>query len=616
MAIIYSKTKLEFTQDITSGKLMNSFTTNVGNMFAQNQMRAIRNSMNYMERVIRDPSIPDDAGIAIEYKIPASAKRIDFLISGKDENKEPVVVLIELKQWESAKLTDKDAMVETFVGGAVRETLHPSYQAWSYTTIIKDYNESIRKNNIGLQPCAYLHNYKSDNVITNEFYDFYLKQAPVFFETDAEKLQKFIKKFVKFGDNKKTLYLIENGKIRPSKDLADYLSSMLAKNAKEFTLIDEQKIVYEKALQLARESTDLKKNVFIVEGGPGTGKSVVAIHLLSRLTSMGLNTRYVTKNAAPRQVYAAKLSGTLVPGRIRNLFSSSGVFFNADKNSFDALIVDEAHRLNKYSGIYGNQGENQIKELMQTGKFTIFFIDDDQRVTIKDIGKKETIIKIAKDLNIPIHEDILPSQFRCNGSDGYLAWVNHILQIRESANEKLSEIDYDFKVFDSPDKLHSEIKRLNEKNNKSRLVAGYCWNWVSKRYPEKYDITIGDYQAKWNLKNHGSRYIINPKSVTEVGCIHTVQGLELDYVGVIIGPDLVVRNGKIITDATKRATTDQSFRGVTNRLRDGDPEILKSADEIIKNTYRVLMTRGAKGCYIYCTDAETQEYFKKNLQHH
>jgi len=612
MPIIYSKTKKEFIEDVFSNSIESSFIRETGPMFGQNQMVAIRNSMNYMDRIMRDSEIPEDVGVAIEYKIPASSRRIDFIITGKDQNKNPAAILVELKQWDSAEITEMDGVVKTFVGHAKREVEHPSYQVWSYATFIKDFNESIEEKNISLEPCAYLHNYEKDNVIENDFYKFYTDQAPVFYKNDAQKLRDFIKKFVRYGDNKETLYYIENGKIRPSKALADCLASMLKNNKKEFTLIDDQKLIYEKSLELARKSTESNKNVFIVEGGPGTGKSVVAINLLSELTSGGDNVRYVTKNSAPRKVFEAKLSGVFTSTRIRNLFSSSDNFFNAEINSFNTLIVDESHRLNLKSGRF-RKGENQIREIINASKFSIFFIDENQRVTTSDIGRKDYIKEIASDLGANIYESNLPSQFRCNGSDGYLAWIDSALQIKETANETLEEIDYDFQIIDDPKIIHEKIKNKNEINNKSRMLAGYCWKWISKINTQLKDISIGDYSATWNLIDHGQAWIIHPKSVNEVGCIHTCQGLELDYAGVIIGPDLIVRDGKILTDGTKRASTDRSLWGITQNLKDKNSDALKIADQIIKNTYRTLMTRGMKGCYIYCTDSETQEYFKDKL---
>lgn len=568
-------------------------------------------SMQFMKNIMEDSEIPDDVGIAIEYKIPQTSKRIDFIITGRDEQQKSAI-LIELKQWsEGVSVTDKDAIVSTTFFG---ETNHPSYQAWSYASLLNDFNSAVQEKEINLKPCAYLHNYSvEDGVINDPIYDEWTQKAPAFFREDVFKLRDFIKKYVKYGDQGTLMYEIENGKIRPSKSLADSLASMLNNN-KEFVLIDDQKLVYETALQQAKEATDEVKNVLIVKGGPGTGKSVVAINLLVELTNRQQVTKYITRNSAPRQVYEAKLTGDFKKSRISNLFGNSWGFYDTDPNTFDSLVVDEAHRLNQKSGLYGNLGENQIKELINASKFTVFFVDEDQRVTLNDVGEPEEIRRWAEYFGANVTELELESQFRCNGSDGYLSWLDDSLQIRETANTNLQDIDYDFQVIDDPAELHRIISQKNELNNKSRMVAGYCWKWPSAKDPSAYDIKIGDYKARWNLKTDGQAWLIKPKSISEVGCIHTCQGLELDYVGVIIGPDLVVREGKIYTDVTQRASSDRSVFGFKKMLNE-DPNRAKAlGDLIVKNTYRTLMTRGMKGCYIYCTDSETQEYFKKRLK--
>jgi DUF2075 family protein len=189
-----------------------------------------------------------------------------------------------------------------------------------------------------------------------------------------------------------------------------------------------------------------------------------------------------------------------------------------------------------------------------------------------------------------------------------------VLQIRDTANDTLQGLDYDFQIFDDPQKLHHVIKEKNKDKNKARVVAGYCWKWVSKKKPELYDIEIGDYCARWNLDKDGQAWIIQPDSVSEVGCIHTCQGLEVDYVGVIIGPDLVVRNGKVVTVPKERANSDKSIHGWKKQMKENPEETVKNLDAIIKNTYRTLMTRGMKGCYVYFTDKETREFFKRYLR--
>ena len=615
--IVYSSNKKGFMADVMTNQIektiLTSFVRELGHSTGKSEIRSWKNSMMYMDKIISDPEIPDDVGIAIEYRIPQTSKRIDFIITGTNQDKRRTAILIELKQWDEAEITNLDGVVKTRIGGNMREVNHPSYQVWSYATLLEDFNSNVQDKNLSLKPCAYLHNYEPDDVITISFYSNYTEKAPVFLRSDAIKLQLFIKKFVKYGDKGDLLYIIEHGKIRPSKNLVDSLSSMLEGN-QEFVLIDDQKLVFETALKLARESTSSNKNILIVEGGPGTGKSVVAINLLTELTKRGNVTQYVTRNSAPREVYQVKLTGKFTKSRISNLFTSSGSFYELEPNTFDSLIVDEAHRLVAKSGLFSNKGINQIKEIINSAKFSIFFIDEDQRVTLKDIGEKSEILRWAEVLGVNVHQRELASQFRCNGSDGYLAWMDNVLQIKQTANDTLEGINYDFQVIDDPSLLHKQISKFNELNNKSRMLAGYCWNWISKTDPKLKDIKIGRYEVTWNLNSHGQAWIVHPDSVKEIGCIHTCQGLELNYVGVIIGPDLVVRNGQIITDATKRAKTDKSVFGYNKLFRENPDKAKKVADMIIKNTYRTLMTRGMKGCYIYSTDPETQEYFKQQLK--
>ncbi len=614
--IVYSSTKREFISDVLEGyidtKILASFIRETGHSTSSQEQDSWRDSMQYMKNVMDDSEIPEDSGVAIEYIIPQTSKRIDFILTGKNENERRTAIIIELKRWSRGiHLTEKDGILNTdFYDGEVN---HPSYQAWSYAMLLQDYNSNVEDKNISLVPCAYLHNYEKDNIITNNFYSDYTEKAPIFFKNDLIRLQTFIKKFVKHGDKGDVLYAIVNSKIRPSKSLTDSLCSMLKGN-KEFILIDDQKLVYETALDLEKKSSESNKNVLIVEGGPGTGKSVVAINLLTELNNRRKVTFYVTKNSAPREVYQVMLSGKFTKSRISNLFSSSGSFYDVDSNTFDSLIVDEAHRLNAKSGLFNHLGENQVKELINAAKFTVFFIDEDQRITLKDIGTKAEITSWANNFGAKVHNFTLASQFRCNGSDGYLAWIDNILQIRPTVNETIDDINYDFFVMDSPLLVHQEIIRKNTLNNKSRIVAGYCWNWISKNNPDLKDIIIGEYAATWNLRSHGQAWLVHPDSVKEVGCIHTCQGLELDYIGVIIGPDMVVRNGKIITDATKRASTDQSLKGLKAKMKENPNKAKSIADMIIKNTYRTLMTRGMKGCYIYSTDPETQEYFRNHLK--
>ena len=448
--IVYQSTKQGFRDDVFSNeidkKILEAYKIHLGRSTSANETLSWKNSMSYMDRIMEDPDIPADAGISIEFQIPLTSKRIDFIITGLNEVQQEQVVIIELKQWSSAELTDKDALVKTRFQHGISETAHPSYQAWSYATLIKDYNQTVRDEQITLTPCAYLHNYPKDQIITNPRYEPYITEAPPFFQSDAGKLREFIKKYVKYGDSKDILYKIENGRLRPSKQLADNLVSMLKGN-QEFIMLDDQKVVYETALSMIRKASADKKQVLIVKGGPGTGKSVVAINLLVETTRNRLVSRYVSKNAAPRAVYAAKLAGTLRKNQIYNMFGGSGTFYNTPANTFDVLIVDEAHRLNQKSGLFQNQGEDQVREIIGAAKCVIFFVDDHQRVHIKDIGDSAYIEKTARSCHASIKKLELSSQFRCNGSDGYLAWLDNTLQINDT------QVYIDGKAIENPEEM-------------------------------------------------------------------------------------------------------------------------------------------------------------------
>lgn len=616
--IVYNSTKRAFLADVDTNRIdeivLERYFVTTGKRVAENEMRSWRNSMNYMQRILSTDQVPDNSGVAIEYLLPQSSKRIDFILSGKNRTNEPSIVIIELKQWEDVEATNKDGIVKTFINQAVRETSHPSYQAWAYGAFLEDFNEAVEKNCIQISTCAYLHNCKSGIELLSEFYSEYTKKAPVFLSSDAEKLRQFISKNVVYGDDSETIYTIENGNIRPSRQLADAMVSLLKGN-REFILLDEQKVVFETALNLARESKNGDKHVLIVKGGPGTGKSVIAINLLVQLLQIGSVTKYISKNAAPRAVYEAMLTGSFKKSRFSNLFGGTGAFVDIESANFDVLIVDEAHRLNEKSGLYSNLGENQVKEIINGSKCAIFFLDEDQRVDLKDIGSDDEITKWAHRFGAKVTKLELSSQFRCNGSDAYLAWLDNLLEIRETANFSISELDYEVAVMETAEQLRQVIEDRNSINNKSRMVAGYCWEWKSKKQKDAFDIILdnGRFAAKWNLTDHGSLWIVNPDSVKQIGCIHTCQGLELDYVGVIFGEDLVVRDGHWVCRPQNRAKSDRTIFGYKSRLQADGEVISKKLEQIIKNTYRTLMTRGQKGCYMYSVDDETNQYLKQVL---
>jgi len=621
--IIYKETKIGFSHDIIKGdleeRLCHTIHEKMGRKPDDTEKRTWRDSLLVMNNILNDENIPKDSGIAVEYNIPNTNKRVDVIITGLDERENPVAVIVELKAWESAEKVDgEDGVVRTYIKGGIKEMTHPSYQAWTYAMSIEDFNLNVQERQIQLGPCAFLHNYvlKDDNdPITDPCYKEYLDLAPVFTRRDQTELRKFIKKFIRYGDDMETLYLIDDGKLRPSKSLQDSIVKMIDGN-EEFRMLDEQKVVHEKIMRISREAKDDgKKRVLIVKGGPGTGKSVLAVNALAKLTANGLAAVYATKNRAPRFVYNANLKNTRKPRNVDNLFRSAGAFGMARTNTFDIILVDEAHRL---IGRGYNQRDDQIKELINAAKFTVFFLDESQRVTVSDVGTKENILRYAEEFGAIIEEEEeLESQFRCGGSDGYISWLEDVLHMGGTANfDGVDNFSYDIRIFKDPNALFEAIKEKNSVKNRSRLVAGYCWNWITegKNKSDVHDIVISEFNfgMSWNLGSTNT-WAIDPGSVKEIGCVHTCQGLEFDYVGVIIGDDLRYENGEVITDQSKRARTDFSLKGAGSKYPD-PKEAARFVDRIIRNTYKTLMTRGMEGCYIYCTDKPLERYLEKRIE--
>ncbi|MCQ2411326.1 MAG: DUF2075 domain-containing protein [Sphaerochaetaceae bacterium] len=619
--IIYRNSKHGFIDDVRS----NSIAQKVKSEFERHgiinnneaEYRAWYNSLLHMRNVLDDNDIDDKVELAVEYQIPLTSKRVDFLIAGDDADGKKNIVVVELKQWESCRQTSRQDVVLAYTGGAERAVCHPCYQAYSYAKIIENFNESVSHNHIGIVPCAYLHNYREENrsQIDNDFYKDAITAAPIFLSQDVDRVRYFIKQYVRKKDDEDLLMTIDNGKLKPAKALQDALASMIAGNS-EFYLIDEQMVAYETVRKLVEKAVrdannplkESQKSVVMVSGGPGTGKSVVAIQLLCNLISHNYSANYVTKNAAPRNVYFEKLKQNKYKlNYIKSLFKASDSFWNAPKDMLDCVIVDEAHRLRKKSSMF--YGENQIKELINASKVSVFFIDEDQKITTKDIGTKDEIRKWAAYHNAKLYEGDefnLVSQFRCNGSDGYLNFLDDLLGLKPTAN-KYFDLDYDLQVFDSPEQMKAALRLKNEINNKARMIAGYCYEWVSEENPmgNDYDIVLKDgFKAKWNFRN--ALFAIDPESFDQVGCIHTTQGLEFDWCGIIIGKDLRYENGRVITDKTKEALSDKS-----SGIRSCKDEEL--ADKLIRNTYKTLMSRGQKGCYVYCEDEALAEFLRSRI---
>ena len=619
--IVYNDIKRQFVNDVKDNsiadKILEAIKMRGLNAGHEKEYSSWQNSMQFMRNIVDDSEIDDEVRICIEYNIPLTSKRVDFIIAGADQSGKDNIVIVELKQWQKAEVVADDMhyCVRTYVANSDRIVCHPSYQAYSYSCFLRNYSQSLTDDNINLIPCAYLHNYQPEyrQTLSNPIYQEWTELAPFFIKNEVCAFSEFIKKHITKKSSKgDLLYLIDHGRLRPTKALQDSLASMVKGN-KEFMLLDEQAVCFDMCLKTMNQCLkDRKKRTIIIQGGPGTGKSVLAVNLLMEYINQSLNASYVTKNSAPREAFLKLLTKSdakkLV--NIKQLFRSPFNLSKCDVNGYDCLIVDEAHRLVKK--MYGDwNGENQVKECINASTLSIFLLDEDQAVTTKDIGSIDEVRYWCKELGsrlIITDETKLISQFRCNGSDAYIQFIDEILQRHEeSITVDLSELNFDFKVFDNPNEMREELRVKNQENNKTRMVAGYCYDWNVKHRRGDWDVILEDnFKAKWNLEND-KVWAINPDSFEEIGCIHTAQGLEFDYVGVFIGKDLTYNPATRLIETHKESiSNDDNSSGIRSAAPD-------KARQLILNTYKTLLTRGQKGCYVYCEDSELGKYIKSKL---
>ena len=610
--IIYHDSVANFHKDVFAGviakKLEDLFIEFKIGKESQGEYRSWNNSLEVVSSTLKYSNVNEDLKVAIEYQIPLTSKRVDFLIGGLNEDDKETIVAIELKQWQKVEKTNLENCVKTFIDGKDKVLPHPSQQVLSYCQLIYNFNVDVQKDDISLIPCAFLHNYPFEEkyILEDSAYNDAISKAPLFCKNEREALGKYINKYLKKPASRDLFEVIDNGKLKPSKALQDCILGLLD-GKDEFVMVDEQQVAYSTITKLVKDNISKGgKYTIIVRGGPGTGKSVIAIQTMAKLISEGYAASYMSKNAAPREVFGIKLvEGHKTQQYIKGILKSPISLENTTKeNIYPCLLVDESHRLCKH------YGHNQIEDIIRASQINVFFIDEDQRVTVKDLGTVDAIKEFAKKYNSKIIDDsslTLKSQFRCNGSDGYMQFLDNLLDIRETPNTSLDGLDYDVRVFDSPTKMREELEKINKINNKARMVAGYCYEWVSENMPSLYDIHLEDgFRAQWNLRG-GKPFAISETSFNEVGCIHTCQGLEFDYVGVIIGKDLRFENGKVITDQTKIAETDKS-----SGIRTCKDKAL--ADRLIRNTYKTLMSRGQKGCFIYCENKQLATYIKSIIE--
>ena len=618
--LLYQGTSKEFVIETTKNEIVDrleeSFKRQMGYGPSVAERRSWQNSLRAMALVVGMSGLKNH-GVGIEYQLPGSSKRLDFMISGLSLDKKKEAVIIELKQWEKTEAGDGDKVV-TFVGQRDRDVLHPSVQVGHYRQYLTDQLEVLHEGNtaIRLSACSYLHNYslEEQDPLFDEKFKAVVAKNPVFSKDDVEKLVQYLNDLVPCGDDGSVVEEIIQSKAKPSKKLLEEIHRVV-KDDSRYVLLDEQIIAYNRIIsEVKRSAKTGEKAAIIVRGGPGTGKSVIALNVMGELSRIGHNTHYVTGSKAFTETIR-KILGTRGAQQVK-FFNS---YMSVQAGAIDVMVCDEAHRIRKTSNnMYTKKdkrsNKSQLEELFDASKVAVFFIDDRQIVRPDEIGSSKLIAEFAKSHDIRLYECDLTAQFRCNGSDAFINWVNHTLNIEVTANPFWEASNpFEFKIFDSPEALEKAIHAKAAEKASARMSAGFCWKWSDPDSTGNLldDVVVGDWKRPWDAKPGAGRlakgippaalWAYDPNGIGQVGCVYTAQGFEFDYIGVIIGKDLVYRS-------------DKGWVGV--KEESCDTMVKRSKDkfvDLVKNTYRVLLTRGMKGCYVYFLDDETRKFFESRI---
>lgn len=601
---LFAGTIAEFSSQLRDGKLVRtleqSFAQQMLHRPSPSEVTSWANSLPVLDEDLQAASL-NGAGIVIEYMLPLSSKRLDAVVLGQDEGGQARACVLELKQWRRAEITSVDDRLVN-LGGYL--TLHPQQQVAQYVLYLRDFHPLVDQGRLKIDGGAYLHNadLADARVMQLSFLDD-LVEFPLFTAGDRPSLQEYLHERVAWGNGERVLGDYLSAELKPSKKLLDHVSLEIEGHPM-FHLLDEQLVAFELVKRAVQQSISTStKTVIVVSGGPGTGKSVIAARIVGEMAKRGLNVAHATGSKS----FTETLRKT-VGRRAASVFLYFNSFRNTDADAIDVLVCDEAHRIrissnDRFTRRTERSQIPQVDELVQVAKVPVFLLDQNQVVRPYEIGTVETIGDAARRNGAEFVRIDLNGQFRCMGSDAYVQWVERLLGI-EPGGPVPWDADDAFELLTAPGPAQCEqwLQRKHGQRYTARMTAGFCWTW-SDPTPEGYlldDVVVGEWARPWNAKPgkkvkdapSASFWATDPAGFGQVGCIYTAQGFEYDYGGVIFGPDLVWRKDHWESDSSAHADS------VTRKA--------ENFDELIRNIYKVLLTRSLRGCAILSTDAETQ----------
>lgn len=552
--------------------------------------------------------------VLIEHHLPLTSKRADVVLAGRHPRTGgPSYVVVELKQWSRAAAWDEDRELVQIDGYPNAPRLHPVAQVRGYCEYLADFAKFLDGQPDAVAGAAYLHNATADADV-RDLYDYPQDNRGQLF-TGARRGE-----FIEFlrdrldPDVPGSPYADQliNSAVAPSKQLLAVAAEEVQRR-EQFVLVAEQKLAHSLVLhEVERARRRDSKSVVIVTGGPGSGKSVIALSLLGDLARRGRSVLHATGSRSFTQTLR-KVAGQRQP-RVQRMFKYFNQFMEAEPNDLDVLILDEAHRIretsvDRYTKAALRTDRRQVDELLAAARVPVFLLDKHQVVKPGELGTPEEIRRYAATLGIDVYQVDLDAQFRCGGSEEYVQWVQRLLGLSEGEPaEWPGDPAFEVRVADSPEAMEAFLQTKIAEGYGARMSAGYCWPWSNPRSDLTLvgDVQIGSWERPWNVKGDrkvgdappAALWASDPNGFGQVGCIYTAQGFEYDWSGVILGPDLVWRDGRFAT--VRDANKDPAFknRKVTDNA---------AFDRLVRNTYKVLLTRGMTGTVLYSPDPETRD---------
>ena len=555
-----------------------------------------------------------DVEMLVEYHLPLTSQRADVVLAGTHpKTGEASYVVVELKQWSAAYAFEGDPEILDVPGVTGGPRLHPVIQVRGYCEYLLDFARVLADQPDALAGMAYLHN-ASDPALVKD-----LLAVPVsttgrlFTAADKGAMLEFLQSRLAPGPGRQAADLLINSPVAPSKQLLK-LAAAEIRDRPQFRLIGNQQLAVDLVMHTVEHArAGNTKRVIAVTGGPGSGKSVIALSLVGELARRGRTVIHATGSRSFTQTLR-KVAAVRAP-KVKALFKYFNQFMTADPNGLDVLIMDEAHRIRHTSANRFTRAEHrtdrlQIDELIAAARVPVFLLDEHQVVRPTEMGTLAQIEHHAKLLGLGFEHISLGEQFRCGGSEEYVQWVIRLLGLSEDEPPVVwsGEPQFDVLVADTPEEMEHYLLSQMQQGYTARMTAGYCWPWSDARKDGTLvpDVQIGTWSRPWNSKSErrigdappSALWATDDGGFGQVGCVYTAQGFEYDWNGVVIGPDLVWRNGRFIS--VREANKDPDFRN-SKKLPDSRFDVL------VRNVYKVLLTRGMIGTVIYSTDRETRE---------